>query len=254
MPMTTKPLFACRTRASPPPAPARCGARCLSSLLMPDSGSTSAPRLGAARKLPSSRLISRFSSRLLSKGSTLRSAFSTPSRMSTRPRVAARSGGASEYKTEPPRSSRLCFRSASDVSRVTPTYSTSSRRMEQSQSTRSRTRPPGSPRSSMSWPKRSWTIIQRAVASASCDVAIESDSAVGTHGTSSGASGTDASSSTPPIAIDSTSLASPAGPARPEDGSGRRRAGTSPPPDSKYARTSASDHSDASSGSGTSSA
>jgi len=67
---------------------------------------------------------------------------------------------------------------------------------------------------------------QRAVARASCELAMESATAFGTHGTSSGARGIKTANSTPPIAIAA---------ARPPDraGSGALRAGRSRPPDSK---------------------
>ena len=156
-PMATTTKSRCATRCATPPLPLP--------LPLPPLPRMGVATLGAERKVPSSSAISRFSSRLFSSGSTLRSAFSTPSRRSTRPWIAARSGGASAYRMVPSASSRRCFRSASVVSRVMPMCSTSRRRCAQSHSTRWRARAPGSASSSMSCPSASCCIIQRAESS-----------------------------------------------------------------------------------------
>ena len=116
---------------------------------------------GLSSMRPSCSDSSRFSSRLLRAGSTLRSARSMPSSSSTRPSMAARTGAWSTYTTLPARISRRCLRSASVVSLVMVTLSTSRPVSSPNHMASRRRVAPGGPRRNMSWPKASFWSIHR---------------------------------------------------------------------------------------------
>mmetsp|Transcript_2942 Transcript_2942/g.10550 ORF Transcript_2942/g.10550 Transcript_2942/m.10550 type:complete len:532 (-) Transcript_2942:159-1754(-) len=114
--------------------------------------------------VPSSRGISRCSSRLFSTLRTLGSADCTPSRTRTRPLLAARTAGPSTQRVfAPAASSRRCFRSLAAVSRDTETYSASRRCAAQKRATTPRASGPGAQSSSMSSPSAAFFAIQASV-------------------------------------------------------------------------------------------
>mmetsp|Transcript_34231 Transcript_34231/g.54817 ORF Transcript_34231/g.54817 Transcript_34231/m.54817 type:complete len:296 (+) Transcript_34231:4051-4938(+) len=139
------------------------------------------------RKRPSSKCISRFSSRLFSTESIFRSAFLTPSKTNIRPSVAARTAGPSKNTALPERISRRCLRSLTVVSCEIDTYSTSRLVSSQYASTRNRLPFPGGPNRNTSCPSASFFIKNIRPCRNACDITPSRDiRSTYPRGTSSG--------------------------------------------------------------------